>query len=88
MLELPLFGWIVVGLLAGWLSAMVVPRGGGRGCLPNILVGILGGLVGGWLSRELHIGDPRGLIGAVLVVFVGAVIVRLIIGAATGETDR
>ena len=51
-----------------------------RGCLPNILIGVLGGLLGGWLARELRFGDPQGFLGAVLVSFVGAVIVRFILG--------
>jgi len=53
-----LIGWIVIGLLAGWLSSLVVPGRQARGCLPNLLVGILGGIVGGFLARELRLGDP------------------------------
>lgn len=78
--------WIVIGLLAGALSGMVVPNTSARGCLPNILVGILGALVGGFLFRELRLGDPNGFFGALLVAFVGAVVVRLLIGLANGRT--
>ena len=83
-----LFGWLVVGLLAGWLSAIVVPNRAARGCLANLLVGVLGGLVGGYLARELHVGDPSGFLGAVVVAFVGAVLVRLVIGAVTRDSRR
>ena len=41
-----LLSWIVVGAIAGWLAGQVV-RGGGFGLLGNIVVGIIGGLVGG-----------------------------------------
>lgn len=75
-------GWIIVGLIAGGLSGMVVSNRTARGCLPNILVGILGAIVGGWLFRQLQLGDPNGFLGAVLVAFVGAVLVRLVISAA------
>ena len=78
-------GWIVVGFIGGALSGVVVPGREARGCLPNILIGILGGIVGGWLFRQLELGDPNGFLGAVLVAFVGAVVVRLAIGAATGR---
>ena len=78
-------GWIVVGFMGGALSGVVVPGREARGCLPNILIGILGGIVGGWLFRQLALGDPNGFLGAVLVSFVGAVVVRLAIGAATGR---
>jgi uncharacterized membrane protein YeaQ/YmgE (transglycosylase-associated protein family) len=83
-----LIGWIVIGLLAGWLSAMVVPSHRARGCLPNLLVGILGGIVGGFLARELRLGDPGGFLGALLVAFIGAVLVRLVIAAITSEPGR
>jgi uncharacterized membrane protein YeaQ/YmgE (transglycosylase-associated protein family) len=83
-----LIGWLIVGLIAGWLSGMVVPGRSARGCLPNILVGVLGGIVGGYLARELHIGDPSGFLGAVLVAFAGAVIVRLVISAIAADQRR
>jgi uncharacterized membrane protein YeaQ/YmgE (transglycosylase-associated protein family) len=87
-MDLSLVGWIVVGFLAGWLSGMVVPGRSARGCLPNILVGVLGGLLGGYLAREAHLGLPGEFIGAVLVAFVGAVIVRLVISAIAGDNRR
>jgi uncharacterized membrane protein YeaQ/YmgE (transglycosylase-associated protein family) len=77
--------WIVIGLLAGALSGMVVPGTTARGCLPNILIGILGALVGGFLFRELRLGDPGGFFGALLVAFVGAVVVRMLVGLANGR---
>jgi uncharacterized membrane protein YeaQ/YmgE (transglycosylase-associated protein family) len=83
-----LLGWLLVGLVAGWLSAMVVPGRTARGCLANTVVGILGGVIGGYLARELHIGDPRGFIGAVVVAFIGAVLIRLIIGVVSSSDAR
>ena len=85
MPNMDLVGWLVVGLVAGWLSGMVVPLRAIQGCLATILLGVLGGLVGGYLARELHLGDPSGFLGAVLVAFVGAVLVRFIIGAVVGR---
>lgn len=81
-------GWIVIGFLAGALSGMVVGGRTARGCLPNILVGVLGAIVGGYLFRQLELGDPRGFLGAVLVAFVGAVVVRLAVGAVSGSDRR
>ncbi len=79
-----LIGWLVLGLLAGWLSGAVVPDRQARGCLADILVGVLGALVGGFIARELGFGDPNGFLGALVVALVGAVIVRLAIGAISG----
>jgi len=86
-MQLDPVGWLVVGLLAGILSGLVVPGKTARGCLPNLLVGVLGGIIGGYLSRELRIGDPSGFLGAIVIAFFGAVIVRVIIGAVA-STDR
>jgi uncharacterized membrane protein YeaQ/YmgE (transglycosylase-associated protein family) len=65
--------FIVVGLIAGWLAGQVM-RGGGYGVLMDIVLGILGGVVGGWLFGALGIWPGGGLIGAICVSFVGAVI--------------
>ncbi len=54
-------GWIVVGFIAGALSGAVVERGP-RGCLANTVVGILGGLLGGWFAtQQLHWGQTQRL---------------------------
>lgn len=83
MLEMGVIGWIVVGFIAGALSGAVMGGRTARGCLPNILIGVLGGLVGGFLARELlHWDQTQGFIAAVVVAFVGAVIVRWLLGLA------
>ena len=47
-----IIGWIVVGLIAGWLAGKVM-KGGGYGVLVDIVLGILGGILGGWLFGML-----------------------------------
>ena len=65
--------WLVVGLIAGWL-AWVVMRGGGYGIIVDILLGIVGGFLGGWLFGRLGIWPAGGMLGSIIVAFVGAVI--------------
>ena len=65
--------WIVVGLIAGWLAGQVM-KGGGYGVLVDIILGILGGFLGGWIFGLLGIGAGSGMIGSMIVAFVGAVI--------------
>ena len=84
MLEMGLLGWIVVGFLAGALSGLVIGDRTARGCLPNIVVGVIGGIVGGWIARELGSDQTTGFIGAVAVAFIGAVVVRLVLRALEG----
>lgn len=49
-------------------------KGGGYGVLVDIILGILGGVVGGWVFGLLGIWPGSGIIGAIIVAFVGAVI--------------
>ena len=65
--------WLVVGLIAGWLAGVVM-KGGGYGIIVDILLGIVGGWLGGWLFGRLGIWPAGGLIGSIIVAFVGAVI--------------
>ena len=65
--------WILVGLIAGWLAGQVM-KGGGYGVLVDIILGMLGGVVGGWVFGALGIWPAGGLLGAIIVAFVGAVI--------------
>jgi uncharacterized membrane protein YeaQ/YmgE (transglycosylase-associated protein family) len=65
--------WIVVGLIAGWLAGQVM-KGGSYGVLMDIVLGILGGLVGGWFFGLFNLWPGRGLIGSIIVSFVGAVL--------------
>ena len=76
-------GWIIIGFLAGALSGLVVRNRTAGGCLANILIGILGGIVGGILAKALfNQSEVAGWIGAFVVAFVGAVIIRWLLGVA------
>lgn len=70
--------WLIVGLVAGVLASMVV--GGGFGILGDIVVGILGAFVGGWLFQKLGWSTPfGGLVGTIFVAFIGAIVLLLIL---------
>ena len=77
MPDLGLLGWIVVGLIAGALSGALVGGRTARGCLPNIVIGI----VGGWFAEQLGFGPTNGLIAAIVVATLGSILVRLVLGA-------
>jgi uncharacterized membrane protein YeaQ/YmgE (transglycosylase-associated protein family) len=65
--------WIFVGLVAGWLAGLVM-KGGGYGIVVDIILGILGAMLGGWLFGHLGIWPAGGMVGSIIVAFVGAVI--------------
>ena len=81
-----LLGWIIVGFFAGALSGVVVKDRSSGGCLANILIGILGGIVGGLLMKQFfpNQNEVVGWIGAFVVAFVGAVIVRWLLALVNG----
>ena len=64
---------IIVGLIAGWLAGQVM-KGGGYGVFMDLVLGLLGGIVGGWVFGALGIWPTGGIVGSVVVSFVGAVI--------------
>ena len=82
-----ILSWIVVGLIAGWLAGLVV-KGGGFGCVGDIIVGVVGGLLGGWLASSFfHMGNPISGINveSIVVAFVGAVILIIILRLISGR---
>jgi uncharacterized membrane protein YeaQ/YmgE (transglycosylase-associated protein family) len=83
-----LFYWVILGFIAGALSGAVVGGRTARGCLPNIIIGVLGAVVGGWLARELGFGQAQGFIAAIVVAVVGAIVVRVILEAISPNDRR
>ena len=84
-----ILSWIVVGLIAGWLAGLVV-KGGGYGCVGDIVVGVIGGLIGGWIaSYFFHMGDMMTGINlqSVIVAFVGAVIFIILLRLISGRRN-
>lgn len=80
--------WLIVGLVAGLLASALV-GGIGYGLLGDIIVGIAGAFVGGWLFTALDIRMPvAGLPGTILVALIGAVVLLVVIGAIRPGTRR
>jgi uncharacterized membrane protein YeaQ/YmgE (transglycosylase-associated protein family) len=69
--------WIIIGALAGWIGSKVMGTDGRQGSLANVVVGIIGAVVGGFISGAVF-GDSRsnnGLIASFLVALLGSCIV-------------
>ncbi len=80
-MDLGLFGWIFVGLIAGSISGWFVGSRSVQGCLPTMIVGVVGGVIGGWLAGAIGLGRVEGLLGALVFATVGAVLIRLVLRA-------
>jgi uncharacterized membrane protein YeaQ/YmgE (transglycosylase-associated protein family) len=72
-----LLWWIIIGAVAGWLAGKLM-RGGGFGFLVNLLVGIAGGVIGGWVFGLLGIATG-GIIGSLVTALVGAILLLWVI---------
>lgn len=82
-----IIAWLVVGLIAGWLAEQITGRN--QGLLTNLVVGIIGALVGGFLfSSVLGFEYRSGInLASILVATVGAVVFLAIVGWMRG-TNR
>jgi uncharacterized membrane protein YeaQ/YmgE (transglycosylase-associated protein family) len=83
-----LLTWLIVGLVAGVLASLVM-GGTGYGIIGDIVIGIVGAFVGGWLFSALGVASPLGgLAGTILVAFVGAVVLLFVLRAIRGGARR
>jgi uncharacterized membrane protein YeaQ/YmgE (transglycosylase-associated protein family) len=74
-----LLTWIIVGLVAGVLASLVM-GGTGYGLIGDIIIGIVGAFVGGWIFSRLGVDSPfGGLPGTIFVAFIGAVVLLFIL---------
>lgn len=64
--------WILIGALAGWIAEKVTKSS--HGLLTNIIVGMIGALIGGWLFGVLNIQIASGLVGSLITAVIGALL--------------
>ena len=80
-----ILGWIVLGLIAGWIGGKIV-HGRGSGFFLNIVLGIVGAFVGGLIFSVIGGSGVTGFnIWSMFVAIVGAVVVLLIYNALAGR---
>ena len=78
------FGWIIIGGLAGWIGSKIMGTDAQMGLVANILVGIVGGFIGGWVLTLFNLGDD-GWIWSFLTCLLGACIFLWIIKLFSGS---
>lgn len=82
-----ILSWIIVGLIAGWLAGLVM-KGSGYGVIGNIVVGIVGALLGGYLSTLLFDGSTVSGINlqSLLIATLGSIVLIAIVRALPGRS--
>jgi uncharacterized membrane protein YeaQ/YmgE (transglycosylase-associated protein family) len=81
-----LIAWIIIGLIAGWLTGKLM-KGSGFGFLMDMIVGLIGALIGGFISAHMGLGGvgQHGLLMSILIAVLGAVILTWIVRLITGN---
>ena len=79
-----LIGWIVIGLIAGWLAGKIA-RGAGFGCITDIILGLVGSVLGGWIFMKLGIFGG-GFLYSLAAATVGAVVLVAVVHLFSGPS--
>ena len=81
-----LIAWIIIGLLAGWITGKLM-KGSGFGFFMDMVVGLVGALIGGFLSSHLGLGGigQHGLIISIVIAVIGAVILTWLVRLVSGN---
>lgn len=74
--------WIVFGALAGWIASIIMKRDGQMGAIANIIIGVIGAFIGGFLMNLLGTAGVTGFnIYSLFVAILGAVVLLFVLGA-------
>ncbi len=85
MPDLGIFGWIIIGLVAGALAGFFVPGRERMGCIGTMIVGVIGGLIGGFLwVNVLNQNEASGWLGALVLATIGSILVLFVLRAMRG----
>lgn len=81
-----LIAWIIIGIIAGWLTGKLM-KGSGYGFFMDMIIGLIGALVGGFISSRLGFGtaSTHGMVGSIIIAVIGAVILTIIVRLITGN---
>ena len=81
-----IIAWIIIGLVAGFITGKLM-KGSGFGPIMDMVIGLLGALIGGFLASHLGLGGEgdHGLIMSIVIAVVGAVLLTLVVRLVTGN---
>lgn len=81
-----IIAWIIIGVIAGWITGKLM-KGSGYGFIMDMVVGLIGAVVGGFIASHLGIAPPgqQGMIVSILIAVVGAVILTWFVRLLSGN---
>ena len=81
-----ILAWIVLGALAGWITSILLKTNSQQGAIGNIITGIVGALIGGYLGSAFFDLDITGInLTSIILAIGGSLIFALLIGIITGK---
>ena len=81
-----ILSWIILGALSGWIASLILKTNAEQGALGNIIMGIVGALIGGFLGSWLFGVDISGInITSVLLAVLGALVFAFALSLITGK---
>lgn len=85
---LNIIAWLIVGGIAGWIASMIMNTNASMGAVANIVVGIVGALIGGFLLSLFGVDIADGVfdLGTLITAILGAVVLLFIVGLLQGRT--
>jgi uncharacterized membrane protein YeaQ/YmgE (transglycosylase-associated protein family) len=84
-----IIAWIIFGALVGWIASIIMRTNESQGALANIIVGILGAMIGGFLASIFGLGDIDGFnIGSFLIALGGAILLLAIVNMFRSHSVR
>ena len=76
-MDMGIIAWIIIGIVAGWLAEQIMGRN--QGLLTNLIVGIVGAIIGGWLAVNVFHIAFGGWIGSTIVATLGAILLLFLL---------
>jgi uncharacterized membrane protein YeaQ/YmgE (transglycosylase-associated protein family) len=85
-MEHGVLAWIIIGVIAGWITGKLM-KGSGFGFIMDMVVGLIGALIGGFLSSHLGFGGvgEHGLTMSIVIAVIGAVVLTLLLRLISGN---
>jgi len=84
-----IIAWIIIGVIAGWLTGKIM-KGSGFGFWMDMVIGLIGAVVGGFLATHLGMAGPgqHGLVISIIIAVIGAVILTVLVRLISGGRVR
>lgn len=86
-----MIGWLIFGALVGWLASIIMKKNAQMGAIANIIVGIIGSFIGGWIGStflNMPSGVAKFTVGGTVLAVIGACLLLAIVNFVAGRSKK